>query len=207
MQEVRGVSNGRRLVASARSSAASPNGWMGQWEPRRHPATRRPPEEALGAAGRVGGAGAAELSQSGSNERICGRTLHRCRSLRSCHPYMTPATRTVCAEHVRIPQHSHGLPGGPGSARARLHSFAPPRASAFGDAHEWEGAAAGQLLPPDYPFDRIRGIGDVGRGQHECAAPTTSAMPAPRGTYSIGSWRAGVCATGSSKTASVHGGS
>jgi hypothetical protein len=76
----------------------------------------------------------------------------------------------------------------------------------IGDAHEWEGASAGQLLPPDYPFDRVRGMSGSAavnaiRSFHNNAYANT------RGTYSIGSWRSGVCATGSFKNGSCNGGS
>ncbi len=73
------------------------------------------------------------------------------------------------------------------------------------DAHEWEGACAGRLLPPDYPFELAEG------------------QPAPAGVremrfehnrrqagyevWSYGSeYRTGICAAASKKSASCDGG-
>jgi len=76
----------------------------------------------------------------------------------------------------------------------------------IGDAHEWEGASFGRLLEPDYPFDMVRGMGmsaavNTMRRWHNTRYANTS------GTYSIGPWRSGVCATGSSKSPGCNGGS
>jgi formylglycine-generating enzyme required for sulfatase activity len=76
----------------------------------------------------------------------------------------------------------------------------------IGDAHEWEGAAAGQLLPPDYPFDKIRGMG-MSPAVNTMRAWHNNHYASTKDVYSIGKWRSGVCATGSSKTASCNGGS
>jgi len=73
------------------------------------------------------------------------------------------------------------------------------------DAHEWEGACAGRLEPPDYRFELARG-----------AAPNT-AVERMRSTHnkarqadknwSYGpAYRAGVCATGSRKSPGCAGG-
>jgi len=199
MQEVRGVSNAE--IGRIRAIfAASPNGWMGQGNPAvtRHPLT---PEEA---SARLGGS-VAQVQQSYRNreyERICGE--------RYMVPLYDPATQdprdaTVCADMFEYPNIPMAYPvvWVRASEAAQLCAAEGKR---IGDAHEWEGAAAGQLLPPDYPFDRIRGMGmsaavNTMRSAHNQRYASTS------GTYSIGSWRAGVCATGSSKTASCNGGS
>jgi hypothetical protein len=74
------------------------------------------------------------------------------------------------------------------------------------DAHEWEGACAGSLEPPDYRFDLAKGVSpDEGirrmRFAHNQAdSPTQSWSYGPE-------YRKGVCATSSSKTAGCNGGS
>lgn len=74
------------------------------------------------------------------------------------------------------------------------------------DAHEWEGAAAGQLLPPDYPFQMIKGLG-MGAAVNTMRAWHNQKYANTANQYSIGQWKAGVCATASSRTAGCDGGS
>ena len=74
------------------------------------------------------------------------------------------------------------------------------------DAHEWEGACAGALEPPDYEFDRIKGLPpeaaiDRMRSDHNKKFSATK-------SWSYGpEYRKGVCATGSKKTPGCNGGS
>jgi formylglycine-generating enzyme required for sulfatase activity len=199
MQEVRGVSRAE-IDRIRQIFAGSPNGWMGQGNPAvtRHPMT---PEEA---AARLGGS-VAQVQQSYRNreyERICGEPF--------MVPLYDPATQsprdaTVCADMFEYPNIPMAYPvvWVRASEAAQLCAAEGKR---IGDAHEWEGAAAGQLLPPDYPFDRVRGMGmsaavNTMRSIHNQRYASTS------GTYSIGQWRSGVCATGSFKNASCNGGS
>ncbi len=71
------------------------------------------------------------------------------------------------------------------------------------DAHEWEGACAGELEAPDYRFDLATGVSAltaVGlmRNANNAADPQI---------WSYGeSYREGVCGTGSSKSAGCNGG-
>jgi hypothetical protein len=73
------------------------------------------------------------------------------------------------------------------------------------DAHEWEGACAGSLEAPDYPFELARGLApDEGlrrmRYAHNRAA-------AAHKSWSYGSqYQAGMCAAASTKTAGCEGG-
>jgi len=67
------------------------------------------------------------------------------------------------------------------------------------DAHEWEGACAGELDPPEYRFDL--GTPAAMRAAH-------NGKYAPTQSWSYGpAYRTGVCATGSTKTAGCNGGS
>ena len=128
-------------------------------------------------------------------ERICGR------------PYMAPlydpATERpedakVCVDMFEYPNIPLAYPVTwvRASEAAQLCAAEGKR---MGDAHEWEGAAAGQLLPPDYPFH----LGS----QQAMRAWHNSHWAHTRNQYSIGPWRSGVCATGSFKSASCNGGS
>lgn len=71
------------------------------------------------------------------------------------------------------------------------------------DAHEWEGACAGSLQPPDYRFDLAQGPGGVERMR----AAHNRAHQADK-SWSYGpAYQRGVCATASTKTAGCNGGS
>ncbi len=199
MQEIRGLSNAE-ISRVRQIFANSPNGWMGQGNPAitQHPFT---PEEA---AARVGGS-VAQVQESYRNreyERICGG------------PYMVPlydpetqtaGDATVCADMFEYPNIPMVYP----VVWVRANEAAALCAAEggrIGDAHEWEGAAAGQLLPPDYPFDLVRGM-DLSSAVNTMRNYHNSRYASTSGTYSIGSWRSGVCATGSFKSASCDGGS
>ncbi|OIQ68864.1 hypothetical protein GALL_495380 [mine drainage metagenome] len=74
------------------------------------------------------------------------------------------------------------------------------------DAHEWEGACAGQLLPPDYRFDLARGVSEDAAVQRMRAAH--NAKYAPTQSWSYGpTYKTGVCAADSSKSPGCPGGS
>lgn len=199
MREVRGVSAAE--IGRIRDIfARSPNGWIGQGNPAvtRHPLT---PEEA---AARIGGS-VDEVQQSyrlRQFERICGE--------RYMVPLYDPATErpedaTVCADMFEWPNVPMVYPvvWVRANEAAQLCAAEGKR---IGDAHEWEGAAAGQLLPPDYPFDRVRGLG-ASAAVNAIRQFHNQYYASTRDTYSIGTWRAGVCATGSFKNASCNGGS
>lgn len=74
------------------------------------------------------------------------------------------------------------------------------------DAHEWEGACAGALEPPDYRFDLAKGVSpEEGirrmRSAHNQADSDTK-------SWSYGpTYQKGICATGSKKTPGCNGGS
>jgi hypothetical protein len=73
------------------------------------------------------------------------------------------------------------------------------------DAHEWEGACAGRLLPPDYPFELARGV-DPATAVARMRAAHNRADAAGR-VWSYGpTYATGVCATGSTNTAGCNGG-
>jgi formylglycine-generating enzyme required for sulfatase activity len=189
MQEVRGVSNAEiRRIREIFSGSS----FIGQGNPAvtRYPMT---PEEA---AERIGGSVAAVQNsyRNARFERICGE------------PYMVPlydpATEspedaTVCVDMFEYPNVPLAYP----VVWVRANEAAvlcAAEGGRIGDAHEWEGAAAGALLAPDYRFD----LGSQGamRAWHNQRWGGTSNQT------SIGEWRAGICATGSRKTPGCNGG-
>lgn len=73
------------------------------------------------------------------------------------------------------------------------------------DAHEWEGACAGSLKPPDYDFDLARGVGPSAAVSRMRAAHNRKY--APGRTWSYGpAYRPGTCAAASSKSPTCNGG-
>jgi formylglycine-generating enzyme required for sulfatase activity len=69
----------------------------------------------------------------------------------------SPSDATVCADMFEYPNIPMVYPvvWVRANEAAQLCAAEGKR---MGDAHEWEGASPGQLLPPDYPFDRVRGM-------------------------------------------------
>ncbi|MCC5968348.1 MAG: hypothetical protein JJU15_00185 [Pararhodobacter sp.] len=196
MQAARGLSDA--TMARVREIFAGSR-WIGQGNPAvtRHPMT---PEQA---AARLGGT--VESVRRGYRnarfERICGRPYEA--------PLYDPATQRP--EDARVCVHMFEYPNVPlaypvvwvrANEAAQLCAAEGAR---IGDAHEWEGAAAGQLLPPDYPFERVRGMG-MSAAVNTIRAWHNQHYASTRGVYSIGDWRPGVCATGSAKSPSCDGG-
>lgn len=74
------------------------------------------------------------------------------------------------------------------------------------DAHEWEGACAGSLQPPDYRFDLTKGVSPE-EGIRRMRLAHNQADSATK-SWSYGpEYERGVCATSSTKTAGCNGGS
>jgi formylglycine-generating enzyme required for sulfatase activity len=74
------------------------------------------------------------------------------------------------------------------------------------DAHEWEGACAGALEPPDYRFDLAKGVSPQD-AIHRMRFAHNQAYSATK-SWSYGpAFEKGVCATGSKKSPACNGGS
>lgn len=74
------------------------------------------------------------------------------------------------------------------------------------DAHEWEGACAGQLLPPDYAFDTFVGASAAAKIKGRRAAK--NAKENHQKVWAYGPTRQkGICGMGSFKSAGCNGGS
>jgi hypothetical protein len=73
------------------------------------------------------------------------------------------------------------------------------------DAHEWEGACAGSLQPPDYGFDRLKGLAPEA-AIHQMRLAHNLADRADK-SWSYGpEYRTGICATGRTQTPGCPGG-
>lgn len=140
---------------------SSPNGWIGQGNPAvtRHPLT---PE---GAVANLGGT-FAQVQESycyATFEQICGGPF--------IVPLYDPVTRapqgaTTCVDMYEYPNIAMVYPVVCVHANEAV-ALCVAEGGRIGDAHEWEGAAAGQLLSPDYPFDLVRRLSLFCRGQHD----------------------------------------
>jgi formylglycine-generating enzyme required for sulfatase activity len=73
------------------------------------------------------------------------------------------------------------------------------------DAHEWEGACAGRLEPPDYRFDLARGVAPNTAVERMRSAHNRVREADKRWSYGP-AYVAGICATGSQKTPGCVGG-
>ena len=74
------------------------------------------------------------------------------------------------------------------------------------DAHEWEGACAGALGPPDYRWDLAKGLAPEDAIHRMRIAHNQAASPTKSWSYGP-AYRTGICATGSTKTPGCNGGS
>lgn len=74
------------------------------------------------------------------------------------------------------------------------------------DAHEWEGACAGALEPPDYHFDLLKGLAPEDAIQKMRALHNREDSPTKSWSYGP-TYQKGICATGSKKTPDCNGGS
>lgn len=186
MRSARGVS--AQEIAAIREIFAR-SGRAGQGNPAvtRHPMTREEAQARLPAP-------ALKHYRNAAFERICGE--------RYMAPLYDPATQkpsdaTVCVDMFEYPNVPLAYPVTWISARDAAE-VCWAEGKRIGDAHEWEGAAAGALLEPDYRFD-------IGTPQGMRAAHNAKWGPTKAWTYGP-QWRSGICAQASSKTPGCNGG-
>ncbi|WP_255553453.1 SUMF1/EgtB/PvdO family nonheme iron enzyme [Maritimibacter sp. DP1N21-5] len=187
MQEKRGVTDAQ--ISRIRQIFQA-SGYAGQGNPAitRHPMT---PEQAQAKLPQD----AYQYYRNAQFERICGRKYMA--------PLYDPATQrpedaTVCVDMFEYPNVPLAYPVTWIRAREAALVCAA-EGKRMGDAHEWEGAAAGALLPPDYRFD-------LGTPQAMRAAHNAKWGPSKSWTYGP-QWQRGICAQGSQKSPSCNGGS
>ncbi|WP_417209911.1 SUMF1/EgtB/PvdO family nonheme iron enzyme [Antarctobacter sp.] len=186
MQAARGVTDAelgriRQIFAGSR--------WIGQGNPSvtRHPMTPEQAQARLPAP-------ALEFYRNKAFEKICGEKYMA--------PLYDPATQKpedakACADMFEYPNVPLAYPVTWVRAREAALLCAA-EGKRIGDAHEWEGASHGALTPPDYFFGM----------SVQAARAAHNRKYEPSARYSIGpSWKRGVCATNSTKSASCNGGS
>ncbi len=187
MQEKRGVTSGQ--IARIRE-IFNASGMAGQGNPAitRHPMTpaeaqARLPQDAY------------QYYRNAQFERICGRKYMA--------PLYDPATERpedakVCVDMFEYPNVPLAYPVTWISAREAALVCAA-EGKRMGDAHEWEGAAAGALLEPDYRFDL---------GSHGAMRAWHNAKWGQVKNWTYGpQWQRGICAQGSQKSPGCNGGS
>ncbi len=74
------------------------------------------------------------------------------------------------------------------------------------DAHEWEGACAGALEPPDYRFDLAEGVSQKDAVARMRSAHNRARKGDRRWAYGEGGYQKGVCAAASRKSPDCNGG-
>jgi hypothetical protein len=74
------------------------------------------------------------------------------------------------------------------------------------DAHEWEGACAGSLEPPDYEWNLAKGLSPDAAIARMAAAHNRKYAPTKNWSYGP-EYKKGICATSSQKTPDCNGGS
>ncbi len=185
MQKIRGVTDAQ-MARIREIFAGSPRIGQGNPAVTRHPMTPQEAQARLPAP-------AAQYYRNRQFERICGRKY--------MVPLYDPATERpedakVCVDMFEYPNVPLAYPVTWVTAREAAQ-LCWAEGKRIGDAHEWEGASAGALLEPDYQFGLSR---SAMRAWHNRRWASTSNVT------SIGTWRPGVCATGSFKTPGCNGG-
>jgi hypothetical protein len=193
LQTVRKLSDTQ--ISAVRNIFAK-SGYIGQGNPAitRHPVT---PEDCQ-----------AKLKQASIDyynprfEKICGAKYMA--------PLYDPATQKpedakVCIDQFEFPDIPCAYPVVWVKARE-----AAEICSAMGerlcDAHEWEGACAGSLEPPDYQFDLAKGLSPNAAVERMRLAHNKADSPSKSWSYGP-TYEKGVCGTSSQKTAACNGGS
>jgi formylglycine-generating enzyme required for sulfatase activity len=193
LQRVHGLSDAQM---SAIRNIFAKSGYMGQGNPAitRHPVT---PEEAQ-----------TKLNQLGIDyanpkfEKICGAKYMA--------PLYNPATQQpedakACIDQFEFPDIPTVYPVVWVKAReaAEVCSIMGRRLC---DAHEWEGACAGSLQPPDYRFDLARGLSPAAAVERMRAAYNQTHGSGKSWSYGP-AYQKGVCAASSQKSPGCNGGS
>jgi formylglycine-generating enzyme required for sulfatase activity len=192
LQKVHGLSDAQM---TALRNIFAKSGYMGQGNPAitRHPVTE---EEAQ-----------AKLKKLGIDyanpefEKICGAKYMA--------PLYDPATQRpedakACIDQFEFPDIPTVYPVVWVRAReaAQVCSVMGKRLC---DAHEWEGACAGSLQPPDYRWDLAKGLSPAAAIARMRAAHNQADRPTERWSYGP-AYQKGVCAAASQKTPGCNGG-
>ncbi|MGC9418660.1 MAG: SUMF1/EgtB/PvdO family nonheme iron enzyme [Rhodovulum sp.] len=134
-------------------------------------------------------------------ERICGAKFMA--------PLYDPATQrpedaTACIDQFEYPNIPCAYPVVWVKAREAAEICAA-EGKRLCDAHEWEGACAGALTPPDYRFDLARGLSASAAVKRMRAAHNAKYQGSARWSYGP-TFRTGICAQNSAKSPTCPGG-
>jgi hypothetical protein len=194
MQEERGLSPA--TIARVRA-IFDRSGRIGQGNPAvtRHPMSPQQAQTRLPAS-------PSQTYRNARFEQICGRPYMA--------PLYNPATEraedaTACVDMFEYPNVPMVYPVVWVSAMEAAQLCAA-EGKRIGDAHEWEGASAGALLPPDYRFDLAAGMGQSGAVNRMRDWHNANYFSSRRWSYGT-QYQSGICATGSFKTGGCNGGS
>jgi hypothetical protein len=193
LQQVHGLSDTQ--MAAIRNIFAK-SGIMGQGNPAvtRHPVT---PEEAQAKLKRLG------IDYANPKfEKICGGKYMA--------PLYDPAKQKaedakVCIDQFEFPDIPTAYPVVWVKAREAAE-VCEVMGKRLCDAHEWEGACAGDLEPPDYRWDLAKGLPPNAAVERMRAAHNRADEPTKSWSYGP-EYKKGICATSSTKTAGCNGGS
>jgi formylglycine-generating enzyme required for sulfatase activity len=192
MQETHALTDGER---DRLQEIFARSGFVGQGNPGivRHPMT---PEEC-----RARIPGGPESYASAQNEAICGD--------RFMAPLYDPAREqpeeaTACIDMFEFPNIPCTYPVVWVKAREAAEICAAV-GKRLCDAHEWEGACAGALEPPDYRFDLARGVSANTAVKRMRSAHNTKYAPTKSWSYGP-AYQKGVCAAASQKSDGCQGG-
>ncbi|MGP0072056.1 MAG: hypothetical protein ACLPWF_08990 [Bryobacteraceae bacterium] len=193
LQRVHGLSDAQ-MTAIRKIFAKS--GIMSQGNPAvtRHPVT---PEEAQAKLKRLG------IDYANPRfEKICGGKYMA--------PLYNPATpkpedANVCIDQFEFPDIPTAYPVVWVKAREAAE-VCEVEGKRLCDAHEWEGACAGDLEPPDYRWDLAKGLPPNAAIERMRAAHNKADSPTKSWSYGP-EYQKGICATSSTKTAGCNGGS
>ena len=193
MQQVRGVSDAQ--LARIKSIFAR-SGFTGQG----NPAITRHPMSPAECNARNGGNAIAAYSNR-RFERICGAKFMA--------PLYDPRTERpedakACIDQFEYPDIPCSYPVVWVKARDAAEICAA-EGKRLCDAHEWEGACAGALEPPDYRFDLARGASASAAVNRMRAAHNAKYAGSKRWSYGP-AYRAGICAADSVKSPTCPGG-
>lgn len=193
LQRVHGLSNGQMESIRAIFRAS---GYIGQGNPSitKHPMTPQDCKEKLGKAG--------VKYEDARFEKICGGKFMA--------PLYNPAVERAedakaCVDQFEFPDIPCVFP----VVRVRAREAAlicEAMGKRICDAHEWEGACAGALEPPDYRFDLAKGVSPnaaVARMQSEHNRKYGTNKAWAYGDH----YEKGICAASSFKTSGCNGGS
>ena len=148
------------------------SGVIGQGNPAitEHPVT---PEQCRAQARAAGGATTTTRASSGSAAPVHGAAL---RSGDASSP-RTPRPASISSSSPTSPAPTRWS----GCGRARRRELCAAMGKRLCDAHEWEGACAGSLEPPDYRFDLADGRQPERRGRAHAHGP----QPGARGRQDL----------------------